>query len=99
VFVVRVIHSGHIAEFFNVKADGTYNNHHSQNSFDELLPPSSKFVWSKNSSHLAKWVCFYITRCNCSSGGSLHWVGTMVEETGVMWQVWKGCDEFLRCNG
>jgi len=48
-----------------------------------LLPPSSKFVWSKNSSHMAKWVCFYVRRCDCSSGGSLQWVGTVVEETGV----------------
>ena len=34
-FVVRIIHGGQIAEFFNVKAGGTYNNHRSQNSFDE----------------------------------------------------------------
>ena len=33
-FVVR-INSGQIAEFFNVKAGGTYNNHCSHNSIDE----------------------------------------------------------------
>jgi hypothetical protein len=64
-----------------------------------LLPPSSKFVWSKNSNHISKWICFYIRRCDCSSGGSLQQVGTVVEETGVMWQVWKGCGEVSRCNG
>lgn len=65
-----------------------------------LLPPSSKFVWSKNSSHIAKWVCFYVRRCNCSSCcGALQRVGTVVEETGVMWQVWKVTDEVSRCNG
>jgi len=64
-----------------------------------LLLPSSKFVWSKKSSHIAKWMCFYIRRCNCSGGGSLQWVGTVVEEAGVMWHVWKGRDEVSRCNG
>jgi len=43
VFVVRIIHGGQIAEFFNVKAGGTYNNHRSQNSFDESA--SSIFWW------------------------------------------------------
>jgi len=36
---------------------------------------------------------------HCSSGGSLQWVGTVVVETGVMWQLWKGRDEVSRCNG
>jgi hypothetical protein len=32
-----------------------------------MLPPSSKLLWSKNSIHIGKWICSYVRHDNCSS--------------------------------
>jgi hypothetical protein len=41
---VRTIHNGQIAEFSNVKAGGTYNNHCSHDSLDEYAASIFKVV-------------------------------------------------------
>jgi hypothetical protein len=77
----------------NVKAGGTCNNHHSQNSIDESAPSIFKVYVAQEQEPHSKMGMFLYKEVQ------LQWVGTVVEETGVMWQAWKGRDEVSRCNG